>query len=309
MNPVGIDVSKDLLEVATGEGRSRIARNKQNLDELMASLPADTVIAAEATGRYHRMVVQAAADAGREIRLVDPHGFSHYRKSVHPRAKNDRLDAKALRRYAEKESDRLRPAKPSEPQLQRLKDLLELRETQVKLRTAWRQSMSEFEKVPAATKRALESMNKSIADLDKRILEIGQRFELYERLKQMDGVGECLAPALVWLFTDKSFENDDQPVAFTGMDVAVRQSGKFEGKRKLTKRGPAFIRRLLYCASNSLRRNAEFADLFAKHHAKGLRTKGVNVAVGRKILRTAYHLASNPELRYNRAKFLGGVLT
>src|SRR5215831_20460531 len=100
----------------------------------------------------------------------------------------------------------------------------------------------------------------------------------------MDGIGPCTAPALLWLLKDREFTNSDQAVAFSGLDVAVRQSGRFEGRRKLTKRGPTFIRRLLYCAASSLRRIHEFAALFHRHHAKGLRAKGATIAVARKLL-------------------------
>jgi transposase len=305
MTAVGIDVSQDLLEVATPDEVFKVPRKAKEVLSLMRSLPEDALIALEATGRYHRLVIQAAQDAGREIRLVDPHAFSHYRKSLHPRAKTDRLDAIALRRYAQNEAQTLRPAKPSDPELQRLKDLLELRETQVRLVTAWSASLREQEAAPAASMRALAAMRRSVADLDARIKAIAGQHPLYKQLSQIDGFGPCVTPAIVWLLSDKSFKDSDQVVAFIGFDVAVRQSGRFEGKRKLTKRGPAFIRRLLYCGTNSLRRNPAFAPLFQKHHAKGLRAKGATVAVARKLLRTAFHLSIHPEWRYNRAKMLG----
>src|SRR5205814_7548141 len=137
------------------------------------------------------------------------------------------------------------------------------------------------EKTPAASRQALNAMKRSVTQLDAQIKAIAERYHLYEQLLQIDGFGPCVAPAMVWLLSDKSFEDSDQAVAFTGMDVAVRQSGRFEGKRKLTKRGPAFIRRLLYCGASSLRRISDFAPLFAKHQAKGLRPKGATVVVAR----------------------------
>jgi len=111
--------------------------------------------------------------------------------------------------------------------------------------------VSEFEKAPSASKRTLVSMDKSIDELDRKIEAIAKRYSLHERLLEMDGVGETLAPALVCCFSDKSFENSIR-LSLRRNGRAVRQSGKFEGRRKLTKRGPAFSRRPLYCASNSL---------------------------------------------------------
>jgi transposase len=42
------------------------------------------------------------------------------------------------------------------------------------------------------------------------------------------------------------FERADQVVAYAGLDIAVRQSGKWRGEAKLSKRGSGRLRRILY---------------------------------------------------------------
>ena len=88
------------------------------------------------------------------------------------------------------------------------------------------------------------------------------------------------------------------------MDVRVRESGKYIGQRKLTKKGPAFIRRLLYNCAQSLRKIPDFKKLFADIFARGIKTKGANMIVGRKLLRVAFSLFKNPEAVYDRKKLL-----
>ncbi len=57
---------------------------------------------------------------------------------------------------------------------------------------------------------------------------------LYSRLLEMDGVGPATAAALVWLLGSRRFATPDRAVAFAGLDVRVRESGR-EGTAK---RGP-----------------------------------------------------------------------
>lgn len=304
MNAVGIDVSKGWVDVAVGGKVSRVMRERACLARLFEGLPKDARVVLEATGRLHRMVVEMAECSGLQVRIVDPLVFSLYRRSLHPRAKTDSLDALALMRFAEKEWDRLPEGLVGNPELRQLKDLLEARESQVKLRTALAQSIAEMEAAPAASRRALKALEASIEDLDARIRSIAKRDPLYATFLEIDGVGPATAPALVWLFRAFAFERSDQVVAFVGLDVRVRDSGASAGRRKLSKRGPSMIRRLGYLVANSLRCCHSFKPLFKRHHDKGLRTSAVNMIVARKILRVAFHLATTGA-RYDRAKLLG----
>lgn len=144
MTSVGIEIAKEFIDIATPNDSLRVKRTRNELRASLELLPKDSALVMEATGRYHRLVVEVARELGLQVRCVNPYVFSLYRKSVNPRAKTDRIDAKILQRFGEREWDRLRETEVMDARLQRLKDLLELRDTQVKLRTAWAQSMSEI---------------------------------------------------------------------------------------------------------------------------------------------------------------------
>ena len=302
MADVGCDTSKDWIDVGIDGRVTRVARKEKDLDRAFAQLPPRSRVLVEPTGRYHRVVVERALRAGHEVKLVDPYCFSLYRRSLSPRASNDRICALALARFAEKEWERLPEYKEMPKHLRRLKDLLEMREKQVSLRVALHQSISEVKGAPASSKAAVKALERSVKDIDLEIFAIVQHDPLYKEFMAMDGVAEVTAPALVWLFRAFSFADSDQVVAFVGMDVRVRESGKFCNQRKMTKRGPALLRRLLCCAACSLRTIKYFQPLFAKHHAKGIRPLGVNVIVARRILRAAFHIALSGA-RYDRARF------
>jgi len=295
MQTLGIDVSDDWVDVGEKTEVKRVKRELKALDALLSTYPPGTRVALEATGKLSRLVVERALAAGMDVRVVDPLSFSLYRRHLNSRAKTDTIDALALARFAEKEWDRLACRKQMTPEMQELKDLLELRETYVKHRTALKQSLSQNSGAPAACKAAIVSLDKAVKALDVRIYRIASQDDYYKQFLGISGVGPATAPALVWLFRAFDFKNSDQAVAFVGLDARVKESGKFRGERKLTKKGPAFIRRLAYVGANSLRRTKAFSAFFKKQHAKGLKTTAVNMILARRLIRVAFQLSVTGE--------------
>jgi len=62
-------------------------------------------------------------------------------------------------------------------------------------------------------------------------------------------VGPLTAMAIAATYHRGQFRNDVAFIAFMGMDVRVRESGRFRGRRKLTKKGEPELRRLLFNAA------------------------------------------------------------
>jgi transposase len=55
------------------------------------------------------------------------------------------------------------------------------------------------------------------------------------------------------------FQRSDQVVAYAGLDITVRQSGKWRGQPKLSKRGSGLLRRMLYMAALACLRRKDLA--------------------------------------------------
>ena len=68
-------------------------------------------------------------------------------------------------------------------------------------------------------------------------------------------VAALLVATLVATWHRGAFSNVDALIAFLGLDVRVRQSGRWQGRRKLTEKGDGEIRRLLFNADMQARRN------------------------------------------------------
>lgn len=91
------------------------------------------------------------------------------------------------------------------------------------------------------------------------------------------------------------FARLDQVVAYVGLDLEVKQSGKYKGQTKLSKRGSGLLRQVLYLAAmNSLRRKGSaFRAYYQAMVARGLKGKAALIGVMRKMLAVAYHLLKN----------------
>ena len=93
------------------------------------------------------------------------------------------------------------------------------------------------------------------------------------------------------------FQRVDQVVAYVGLDLQVRQSGKWKGQVKLSKRGSGRVRQVLSMAA--LRSLALPASAFGAYYrrlvARGLKARDALTAVMRKMLIVAYHLLRSNE--------------
>jgi transposase len=93
------------------------------------------------------------------------------------------------------------------------------------------------------------------------------------------------------------FQRADQVVAYAGLDLQVRQSGKWKGETKLTKRGSGRLRRLLYMTAVRCTRlqDSAFGHYYQRLVARGMKKMEALMAVMRKILLVAYRLLRTGE--------------
>ena len=99
--------------------------------------------------------------------------------------------------------------------------------------------------------------------------------------------------ALTATYHRGAFSNVDAFISFMGLDVRLRESGRFKGKRKLTKYGESEIRRLIYCAAKPSRSYALFDKYYQRQIEKGLPKTAANIILGRKLARIAFALMRN----------------
>jgi len=294
---LGIDVSKDELVICDWdtEAISTLENQTSAIKAWLKSLYGPVRIAIEPTSHYHLEMVEQAHQFGFEVYLVNPRQLSHYRVAVGQRNKTDPADAWLLARYLAREAGSLRPFKPLCAKAQRLWSLLKRRAAVTKARSQLDQS---FRGITLSTK-ALSSeiqrlLNRIDTQLQALVRALGWRTD-YQRCLTIPGIGPLNAVALVCVFHRGAFAGSDAFVAFIGFDVRLRESGKYKGRRKLTKCGEAEIRRLLFCAAQGAKSYRLFDDYYQKQLEKGLSRIAAKVVLARKLARIAFTLLANQQ--------------
>jgi len=292
---LGIDVAKDTLAIHCWEQNSccQLANEQPAVESWLQSLNGTARIAVEPTSHYHRTVIEAALAQGHIVYLVSPRQLAHYRSAIDLRHKTDPHDAWLLARYLAHEQTSLRPYQPQNHQAQRLWGLLHRRAMLVKTRQQLRQSLA-AEQLSATA--LLAEFQHLLARIDRRIQQLLEALGWqphYRYCCSIPGIGPLSAAALVAAYHRGAFANSDAFVAFMGLDIRMRESGQYRGRQKLTKRGPAELRRLLYCSAQAARCCARFEHYRQRQLAKGHSKIAANVALARKLARIAFTLMQN----------------
>ncbi len=127
------------------------------------------------------------------------------------------------------------------------------------------------------------------------------------KAKELQGVQEfgvkTVAVVRAELGDVDRFSRVDQAVAYAGLDLEVKESGKWKGQTKLSEPGSGLLRRILYLAAlRSVRLDGSaFGAYYHRLVGRGMKKGMALVAVMRKMLIVAVHLIKTEEA-YDPAK-------
>jgi transposase len=297
MPPVllGADVSQGWLDIhQVGEDAvERIANERRAIDAFLKRFPAGA-IAVEATNTYHELLVERALKRGLVVYLVSGYQIKHYGHALGQRMRTDEIDARLISRFLAREIDQLKPFEPKPPQHVLLWTLLKRRAKVTQTRQQLRQSFSGIKELRSNTQQIQKTFARVLKDLDRRaaqlVLALGWQEEV-KRVQGIPGVGLLNAQALVAAYHSGSFVHHDPFIAYLGLDVRAKDSGKFRGQRKLTKHGDGEYRRLLYCAAvTACRMPGYFGERYQGLLARGLTKTAAHVVIARKLAIIGFNL-------------------
>lgn len=294
---IGVDVAKsDIMVACAEEGFStrKIANQRAALVAFLKGLPTGSRIGVEATGCYHELVAEIAHKRGFVVYVLNPKDTRHYAKAMGLRGKTDRVDAELIARMLEREHENLRPWIPPTPQQREIDRLFKRRATLSRLRAALTLSLTGLSGFGADLKALKLRFDQAIARMDSRVTELveadPERKQNCSRLREITGVGTVVSTSLVNTLERVPLRSADAFVAFTGLDPRPLDSGQHRGRRRLSKRGPAELRRLLYLAAMSAAKTKIWKPLYEHHRAKGLSSTAALVILARRIARTAWSI-------------------
>jgi transposase len=260
-------------------------------------LPPSSALAVEATGSYHRDLIRLAHALGVVCFVLNPKDVKHYSRAAGARAKTDAVDAALIARYCAKEHMELHVREPSPMMCDRVLELLTRRANITKALDMLRQSFKSLKGFQNELKRIIQSMRQLLDKLDQAIKTASDalpqgRAEMV-RLQTIPGVGLLNSSYLLSTFVRIPFAHSDATVAFAGLDPRANDSGTKTGRRRLSKRGPAELRRLLYNAAMSGAKASTWKPFYQRARDAGKTSTEALIIVARKILRLAFSLYKN----------------
>jgi transposase len=283
------DVSKNSLQIHGANLSFALPYDAAGLRKLLATLrklPRPMVVC-ESTGGYERTLLETLAKASIPCRRVNPTLIRGFANSEGIKAKNDRIDARTIYRFAIEK--KLQPQSPLPAHKQAMADLLDRRSHLCE------QLAREKNRLQKAAPIIAKSIRDCLAFIHKQIdkIETAIRSHLtsHEDLRSqvktflsVKGVGEVTAWSLAAYLGEIASLSRNKLVALAGVAPFDKDSGITSSKRFIFG-GRAKIRRCIYMAAHTA---ATHNDVI-KPYVQGLLSRGkpykcAIVAAMRKLL-------------------------
>lgn len=297
---VGADIASKTVVVACAAGTfaPRTLRNERaTLRAWLQTLPAGSRLGLESTGSYHQLLADLAQAAGLTVYVLNARDLKKYAEGVGRRGKTDRLDAQLIARFIAHEHAQLHAYVPRSAAQCRLEQLLKRRgklvARQASLQQGWQGVagvQAELAVVAAAYRRLLARVDALVAQTLEALPETRTRVQ---QVRTIPGYGVLGSVAMAHALTRLPFANVDAFIAHTGLDPRPQDSGNKHGRRRLSKRGPAELRRMLHICAMSATRSKAWQPYYRAQRAKGLSGTAAVVVLARKMARTAYGVCRN----------------
>jgi transposase len=287
----GIDVGRDFLDVAIAPaGRTRRMTNEASgIGSLVRHLRARGVrrVALEAIGPYAARLIRALADAGFELGVVDPRRIKAWRAVEGRRAKNDRLDAELIARFALAMPDIVRPV--PEPQILRIRALSSRRRQIVEMiaaeKTRLKQASDEF--IAQNHRATIALLSDQRGDIEAELtssLEAAGKAERGAILQTAPGVGPAVAMTLLADLPELGSLDRRAIASLAGLAPHITQSGISSGHATISGGRPCVRSALYLAALSAIRLERGFKTEYQAMRAAGKPAKVAIIAVARKLL-------------------------
>jgi len=300
---LGIDVSKAkldcmLLDSSTGKVKSKSLANtpigfNQLLEWLDKQKAINPHVVMEPTGVYHEGAALALADAGLIVSLVNPAQLRAFAQGLGVKTKTDKEDSMVLARFGALQ----KPAawQPPSTSARRLKALLARRDavSDDLQRERNRKEAADFGQAPEEVK---SSIDQSISFIDMELKRLEQMITEHidddpdlrtkkDLLESIPGVGPRVSGHMTALFAGRTFARAEQLAAYLGLVPVQWESGSsVRGRPRMSKAGPAYLRKILYMPAISARRwNPHIKALNDRLLAKGKSKMAIIGAAMRKL--------------------------
>jgi len=287
---VGIDVSKDKLDICIRPSGKTWTQANGDFDELCDKLEAmdPELIVLEPTGGCELGVLNALIRRGLRVSREHAYKIHHHGRASGQLAKSDKLDASVIADYAECYSVKREPLEKQEF----LHQLTSRRKQLVVMRGSEKARLGQpgaFEGIRKSCEKIIRLLSEEIEELERRIRgAIGEKKEWRENqeiLESAVGIGEKTSSVLLANLPELGRINHKKIAALVGVAPFQNESGRFKGQQKI-KGGRSEVRAALYMpALSAIRHDPRIRALYERLLKRGKKKKVAITACMHKLLR------------------------
>ncbi|EES4390272.1 IS110 family transposase [Escherichia coli] len=291
---VGIDVSKDFLDVHVGNVALRRVPNRSSglsvLKRILSRYSVSLVLC-ESTGGYENLAVTYFQSLGYDVCVINPRQARDFARSMGRLAKTDRIDAQILCRLADvidASPERTRFIRPlTDERRQHLVSMVRRRRQLCDLMTAERNRRAKTDDYGSESiSTVLDFLTDEVARIDRDIAaHVGSCFsDISSLLQTFTGIGPVTASTLLGELPELGKLNRRQITALVGVAPFNRDSGYMRGRRRISG-GRSGVRNVLFMAAlSSVRFNPVLKAFFTRLVAAGKPKKVALVACMRRMV-------------------------
>ena len=316
---VGIDVAKDTLAVAftvllKGQiinhlGTNEFKNTLEGFDSLFKwcvnlQVQGEISYTMEATGVYYESLAYYLFDKGATIHVLLPNKVKKFAESLNIKSKTDKIDSKILGHMG---AERVLEKWVLSTKVYRtLRTLSRERQQLISNRTIVKNHIHAETHTGDPVKTVMTRMNNHIKYLNKQIESIEKEMNkvvlkddfLSKKVNNITTIpGVAFLTAITIIAETNGFNSITsikQLSSYAGYDVSIKESGKWKGKARISKKGNSHIRKAMYMPFlSSIRFTETYSRFYERVNENKVSGLIAGTAIQRKLLGLIYTLWKN----------------
>ncbi len=263
----------------------------------------------EATGVYYENLAYFLYENDQKVSVQLAQKLTYFAKSNNLKTKTDKVDSKMIATFGIEKN--LRTSDLWTPPSKEFKVIRDLSREHTSLKKeltaakcqlhAMNHAHETYKKVIAIKKQMIDFYEKQLKVIEKELKKlIKDDAQLFKKIQNIEAVKGLGFITIIKVISEVNgfllFTNIRQLVSYAGLDIVERESGKYKGKTRISKKGNARIRAALYMpAVAAATHNINLKEFYERvNENRTVKKQGV-VAVMRKLLILIYTLWKKDE--------------
>jgi transposase len=277
---------------------------RKSFQNLKIPLDSEVQFVMEATGIYYENLAYFLCEENKFVSVILPNKIKNFAGTLDNKSKTDDIDAANITQFGLEKS--LKKWDIPSPNFRELKELAREYQNILQASTvvknqlhAKEHSHNPVKETMKRLKEQLKLYNYQLRQIKTQIQELINRDDdLNSRIKKIQTIKGVGLMTVVSVIAETNgfalIKNAKQLTSYAGLDIVQRQSGKIEGKTRISKKGNKFIRKAVYMpALCACRCNEKLKKIYIKLTIrKNFKKIGI-IAVARKLLILIYTLWKN----------------